>query len=606
MSFDAKNFLDNVGAKPGVYQMLSEDGTILYVGKAKHLQKRLSSYFRKTGLPIKTQTMVKQIADINVTVTHTENEALLLESNLIKQHKPRYNVVLRDSKSYPFIRIDDSHAFPSLSFYRGDRKQPGRYFGPYPGSSAVRETLKLLQKVLPVRQCDDVYYANRSRPCLQYQIKRCTAPCVGYISEQDYQEDIELSALFLQGKDKRLNDMLIGRMEKASKALEFEQATVYRDRINALKRVQTHQSITSGIAGSADIDVLAIANLHGKYCVEVTFIRGGRHSGSHGFFPSVNMEHTDSEVLSAFISQHYHNRPAPKEIIVSQPVESQQELADMLSEQSPHKVKVIHKIRGSKQDWMQIAKLNVEERLKRHLAEADNIQTRFNELQRIFELEEPINRIECFDISHTQGAQTVASCVVFGQAGAIKGDYRRYNINGITPGDDYAAMQQALHRRYKRVVTEEGVLPDILLIDGGKGQLNIAAEIIDELQLDSVLLVGVAKGEGRRPGLERLFVRGRKIGISLEPHSTALHLVQQIRDEAHRFAITGHRARRGKAQTQSVLQEIPGVGAKRRQTLLKHFGGIQGVQRAGIKDLSGVPGISADIAEKIYHHLKKI
>ena len=602
MNFDVENFLSHVGSKPGVYQMLAEDGSIIYVGKAKHLQRRLSSYFRKTGLPIKTQIMVKQIADINVTVTNTEKEALILEYNLIKQHRPRYNVLLRDNKSYPFIRIDDSHEFPSLSFYRGDRKEKGRYFGPYPSSSAIRETLKLLQKVLPVRQCDDVYFSNRSRPCLQYQIKRCTAPCVAYVSKEDYAQDIELSALFLQGKDDQLNQSLITKMEAASVDLDFEAAAVYRDRVNALKQVQSHQSITSG---NADIDVLSIAQLHGKFCIEITFIRGGRHSGSHGFFPSVALEMNESEVLSAFIIQHYHKRLVPKELIVSHSLGDQEQLMALLSDQSNHKVSIVNRVRGAKKDWLQIGNLNVMERLKRALAEANSVQNRLNALQRVFELDEPIKRIECFDISHTQGNQTVASCVVFTEAGALKADYRRYNINNIIPGDDYAAMQQALSRRYKRVVSEEGVLPDILLIDGGKGQLNMAAEVIDELQLSSILLVGVAKGEGRRPGLETLFIRGQKFGIGLEPHSAASHLVQQVRDEAHRFAIAGHRAQRGKAQTKSVLQEIPGVGVKRRQTLLKHFGGIQGVKNAGIKDLMNAPGISEEIAKKIYQYLQK-
>ena len=366
--------------------------------------------------------------------------------------------------------------------------------------------------------------------------------------------------------------------------------------------MQSHQAITSG---HADIDVLSVAQLHGKYCVEVTFIRGGRHSGSHGFFPSVPLEHSESEVLSAFIVQHYHNRTAPKELIVSQALDEQTDIAELLTHQSKRKVHIIDKVRGAKKDWLDIANLNVLERLKRSLAEAHSVQNRLQQLQKVFELDEPIKRVECFDISHTQGNQTVASCVVFGEAGAMKSDYRRYNINGITPGDDYAAMQQALTRRYKRVVAEEGALPDLLLIDGGKGQLNMAGKVMDELQLQHILLVGVAKGEGRRPGLETLFIRGRKLGIGLEPHSAALHLVQQVRDEAHRFAIVGHRARRGKAQTKSVLQDIPGVGAKRRQALLKHFGGIQGVKAAGVRDLANVPGVSVQIAEKIYQFLQE-
>ena len=606
MAFDSQNFLDNVGEFPGVYQMHAENGDIIYVGKAKNLKKRLSSYFRQSVLPVKTQALVAQIDHINVTLTHTENEALILEHNLIKQHKPRYNVLLRDSKSYPYIRVDDSHEYPSLTFYRGERKEKGRYFGPYPSVHAIRETLKMLQKVLPVRQCDDVYFSNRTRPCLQYQIKRCSAPCVGHISSEDYSKDIDLSVLFLQGKDKRLNNMLVENMEEASKNLDFETAAIYRDRINALKRVQSHQSIDSG---SSDIDVLSVAEMHGKFCIEVTFVRGGRHSGSRGFFPKVALEMNELEVLAAFIPQHYFNRSIPKEIILSHPIPDQVLLAQSLSQLADRKVLLNDKVRGAKKEWLKIGNLNVLERLKRHLAETDTILRRFDRLQEELNLDEMPDRIECFDISHTQGNQTVASCVVFAKEGAVKRDYRRYNITDITPGDDYAAMKQVLTRRYEKMIRDEenkSKLPSMVLIDGGKGQLGIAREVFSELQLRDVLLIGVAKGEGRRSGLERLFVGDDKTPVVLGTHSSALHLIQQIRDEAHRFAISGHRAQRGKAQTQSVLQQIPGVGNKRRQTLLKHFGGIQGVQQAGVKDLAQVPGISVEIAEKIYHHLQKV
>ena len=594
--------MKHVGQAPGIYQMFDDSGTILYVGKAKNLKKRLSSYFRSSGMSIKTASMMQKVDDIQVVVTHTENEALILESNLIKQHKPRYNILLRDSKSYPFIHIDDSHQFPRLSFYRGDRSQPGRYYGPYPGVTAVRDTLSLLQKVLPVRQCDDVFYSNRSRPCLQHQIKRCSAPCVGLIDEDAYRKDIELAGLFLQGKDESLTSVLQSNMEQASKELKFEEAAGWRDRINALRRVQSHQSITTG---HSDIDIITVATLHGKACVEVTFIRGGRHSGSNGHFPKVPLDFNEAEILSAFIAQYYHNRPATKQIIVGIKVDGQEELQNWLTDQSDHKVVISHTVRGHRKDWLSMAQLNVTERLKRHMSEAQSVEKRLRALSDVFDLEETIKRIECFDISHTQGNQTVASCVVFTEQGITKSDYRRYNIKDITPGDDYAAMRQAIMRRYKRVLKEEGVLPDVLLIDGGKGQLSSAAEIINELQINEILLVGVAKGEGRKPGLETLFVQGQSTGIKLPANSPEMHLVQQIRDEAHRFAITGHRARRGKAQTQSILQEIPGIGAKRRQSLLKHFGGLQGIQDAGVKDLLKVDGINEDLAEKIYHYLKK-
>ncbi len=602
MEFDHKTFLQNVGQGPGIYQMFDLEGSLLYVGKAKNLQKRLSSYFRASGMPIKTAAMMQKVNDIQVTVTHTENEALILESNLIKQNKPRYNILLRDSKSYPFIHIDDSHEFPRLAFYRGDRSQPGRYFGPYPGVTAIRDTLALLQKVLPVRQCDDVFYSNRSRPCLQHQIKRCSAPCVGLISQDAYAKDIELAGMFLQGKDDSLNELLQKNMEAASKHLKFEEAAGWRDRINALRRVQSHQSITTG---HSDIDLITIASLHGQVCVEVTFIRGGRHSGSNGHFPKVPLEFTEPEILSAFLMQYYHRRQAPREIIVGTVPDDKSQLETWMSEQSERKVSILSAVRGHRRDWLSMAQLNVTERIKRRLAEKESVHNRLQALTDVFQLDETIRRIECFDISHTQGEQTVASCVVFTDKGVTKSDYRRYNITGITPGDDYAAMRQAILRRYKRVLKEEGKLPDVLLIDGGKGQLSSAAEIMNELQIKEVLLVGVAKGEGRKPGLETLFVLGQSVGIKLAANSPSMHLVQQIRDEAHRFAITGHRARRGKAQTQSILQEIPGIGAKRRQALLKYFGGLQGIQQAGIKDLNKVNGINSDLAEKIYHYMRK-
>lgn len=602
MSFDHKTFLQNVGQGPGIYQMFDAEGSILYVGKAKNLKNRLSSYFRTSGMAIKTAAMMQKVVDVQVTVTFTENEALILESNLIKKHKPRYNILLRDSKSYPFIHIDDSHDFPRLSFYRGDRSAPGKYFGPYPGVTAIRDTLSLLQKVLPVRQCDDVFFSNRTRPCLQYQIKRCSAPCVGLVSKEAYSKDIELAGLFLKGKDDSLTAMLEKNMATASKQLNFEEAAGWRDRINAMRRVQSHQSITSG---HSDIDIITVASLHGKVCVEVTFIRGGRHSGSNGHYPKVPLDFSESEILSAFISQYYHRRPSPKEIIVGVSLDDTKELEAWLSQQSDKKISINHSVRGHRKDWLGMAQLNVTERIKRNLSEAQSVHARLQALSDVFQLSETISRIECFDISHTMGEQTVASCVVFTEQGITKSDYRRYNITGITPGDDYAAMRQAISRRYKRVLKDEGLLPDILLIDGGKGQLSSAAEIMHELQINDVLLVGVAKGEGRKPGLETLFVEGQSVGIKMAANSPAMHLVQQIRDEAHRFAITGHRARRGKAQTQSILQEIPGIGAKRRQALLKHFGGLQGIQQAGVKDLNKVPGINADLAEKIYQYLKK-
>ena len=431
--FDHKTFLRNVGAAPGIYQMFDEAGDLLYVGKAKSLKRRLSSYFRETGLSIKTAAMMQKVADVQVTITHTENEALILESNLIKEHKPRYNILLRDSKSYPFIHIDDSHDYPRLTFYRGDRSQAGRYFGPYPSVAAVRDTLALIQKVLPVRQCDDVFFSNRSRPCLQHQIKRCSAPCVKLISKERYAKDIELTSLFLQGKDDSLNKLLQKNMEQASENLQFEQAAGWRDRIHALRRVQSHQAITSG---HSDIDLITVATLHGKACVEVTFIRGGRHSGSNGHFPKVPLDFSQAEILSAFITQYYFNRAAPKQIIVGSRIDDSNELEAWLSEQSNHKVTIVHSVRGVRKDWLAMAQVNVIERLKRKQAESQSVQQRLDALAKALNHDEAITRIECFDISHTQGAQTVASCVVFTEQGITKSDYRRYNIKNITPGDD--------------------------------------------------------------------------------------------------------------------------------------------------------------------------
>ena len=599
--FDHKSFLANVGESAGVYQMLDEE-EVLYVGKAKNLKNRLSSYFRTTRLPTKTLAMMARVNDITVTVTHTEDEALLLESNLIKKLKPRYNVLLRDSKSYPFIQLETDHEYPRLGLYRGDRKEAGKYFGPYASGHAVRETLAMVQKVLPIRQCDDSFFRNRSRPCLQYQIKRCSGPCVGLISKKEYARDVRQSVMFLQGRDQTLNRQLIRKMEKASKALDFETAGLFRDRINALRRVQAHQAIN---AESGEADIMALVEEHGKYSVDVTFMRGGRHSGSNGYHPSVALDMTHAEVMETFISQFYLGRKAPRELLVDPMPTNSALVAAVLSEQAGHKVRIANRIRGPRLEWLKMSRANAVDRLRRHLVSAVTLEKRFEALEEALSMDEAIARIECFDISHTMGEATVASCVVFDTNGPVKSDYRRYNIEGITGGDDYAAMRQVLTRRYSKLKEGEGKIPELLLIDGGKGQLSQAIEVIDELQLHGVTLVGVAKGEARRPGFERLFLRGRRQPIILGDASSALHLVQQVRDEAHRFAITGHRQRRGKARTQSTLQEIEGIGDKRRQSLLKHFGGIQGVKGAGIKDLASVPGISMNTAKRIYGYFRE-
>jgi excinuclease ABC subunit C len=593
--FDPKAFLKTLTHRPGVYRMLGARGEVLYVGKAKDLKKRVSSYFTRAANR-RIQNMVAQIRDIEITVTHTEAEALLLENNLIKSLQPRYNVLLRDDKSYPYIFLSDDE-FPRIAFYRGARKEKGRYFGPYPSSAAVRETLYLLQKLFPVRQCENSYYANRSRPCLQYQIRRCTAPCVGLVSRQDYLRDVEDIVLFLEGKTHDVVEGLVVRMEAAADALEFEQAARYRDQIEAIRKVQERQYV-SGERG--DLDIVACAAREGQACVQLFTIRHGRNLGNRAYYPKGSAGRSEAEILSAFIAQHYLGRQAPREILVSHAPEDRALLEEALSAQAGRKVKLRTAPRGERARWLKMAVQNAEVALKSRLASSANTRLRLEALQEALGLDEPPRRMECFDISHTRGERTVASCVVFNEEGPLKQDYRRFNIEGITPGDDYAAMRQALQRRYARILSGEGTLPDILFIDGGRGQLQAAHEVLSEAGVSGVLLVGVAKGAERRPGLEQLFLLQQEHPLILDPHSPALHLVQQIRDEAHRFAITGHRARRGKARTRPVLEEIPGIGAKRRQRLLKQFGGLQGLARAGVEDIATVNGISKKLAEKVY------
>lgn len=575
--------------------MLDAEGKVLYVGKAKNLKRRVSSYFQRSG-NLRIQTMVSQIRQIEIAVTHTEAEALLLENNLIKSLKPRYNILLRDDKSYPYIYLSD-HPFPRISFYRGARKGKGRYFGPYPSSAAVKETLYLLQKLFPVRQCENSYYNNRSRACLQYQIKRCTAPCVDLINQQDYMQDVQDIVLFLEGKTHDVVDGLVKRMETASNNLEFEQAARYRDQIDAIRKVQERQYV-SGEKG--DLDIVACATEEGQACVQVFFIRQGRNLGNKQWFPRGSKGRDISEILSAFIAQYYLGKQIPAEIIVNHEVEEAELLQQALTEQSGRKVYLRRSPRGERARWLKMAVHNAQISLKSRLASSSNARVRLEALRDALGLAESPRRMECFDISHTAGERTVASCVVFNAEGPLKSDYRRFNINDITPGDDYAAMAQALRRRYMRILSGEGSLPDILFIDGGKGQLSTAAEILSEVGVYGVLLVGVAKGAERRAGMEQLFLLQRQQPLILDPHSPALHLIQHIRDEAHRFAITGHRQRRNKARTRSVLEDIPGIGQKRRQMLLKQFGGLQGLSRAGVEDIATVDGISNKLAEKIY------
>ncbi|VAW53281.1 Excinuclease ABC subunit C [hydrothermal vent metagenome] len=605
--FDSAAFLKNLTSKPGVYQMLDEKEQVIYVGKAKNLKKRVTSYFRQTGLSAKTQVMVSKITTINITITHTEGEALLLESNLIKELRPRYNVLMRDDKSYPYIFVSNKAAYPRIALHRGARKKQGLYLGPYPNAHAVRESINLLQKMFLIRQCEDATFANRSRPCLQYQIKRCTAPCVQYITEKAYRKDIEHAVLFLQGKSEQVITELVRDMEQAAEKQHFEKASVYRDQISNLRKITEAQHIS---ADKGDIDIIACSTEAGQACVQVFYIRNGLNLGNRSFYPKLPEELNTEQILTAFIPQFYLKRDVPGEIITSSAPEDGQLIEEVLSEQSKHKVKLTNKVRGERARWLDMALINSFNSLKTRLISRSGLLSRFEALQEVLQLDEIPVRLECFDISHTMGEATVASCVVLTPEGAFKTDYRRYNITGITGGDDYAAMKQALERRFraskvgsttdKLDAKSEQKLPDILFIDGGKGQLKQAIEVFEKLAIDSVLLIGVAKGEGRKAGLEKLIFSDGRADLYLTIESAALNLILQVRDEAHRFAISGHRAQRAKKRRTSPLEGIAGLGPKRRQTLLKHFGGIQGITQAGVEDIAKISGISKKLARDIY------
>lgn len=573
---------------------------MLYVGKARNLKKRLQSYFRSTGLSPKTELLMSQVADIDVTVTHTESEALLLENNLIKEYQPRYNVLLRDDKSYPYIYISDKDKYPRIDLHRGARKKPGRYLGPYPNAGAVRETINLLQKTFRIRQCEDSYFRNRSRPCLQYQIKRCTAPCVNLISEQAYRQDIKHALLFLEGKSSQIIEELVASMEKAAKKRNYEKAALFRDQISTLKAITERQHVS---AEKGDIDIIACATEGGQACIQVFYIRNGLNLGNRSYFPSLPEAMDIPDILAAFMPQFYLGREVPVNIILSSRPTDAGLIQQTLSVKAGKKITLSTSVRGERARFLEMALNNARQALTSRLLSRTGLLQRFEALQEALQLESIPVRLECFDISHTQGEATNASCVVLTQEGPYKSDYRRYNIRDITPGDDYAAMRQALQRRYKKTKDDDEdsrKLPDVLFIDGGKGQLRQAVEVFDELGISSVLLVGVAKGEGRKAGLEKLVFSDGRPELHLDAESSALHLILQIRDEAHRFAISGHRAQRAKKRTQSPLEDIAGLGPRRRQTLLKHFGGLQGITRAGVEDLARIPGISNKLAQAIY------
>jgi excinuclease ABC subunit C len=594
--FDAKAFLKSLTHRPGVYRMLDADGDILYIGKAKNLKRRVSSYFTRS-LSLRLQRMVAQIAAIELTVTHTEVEALLLESNLIKALRPRYNILLRDDKGYPYIYLSTHQAFPRLAFHRGARGKHGRYFGPYPNSNAVRDTLYLLQKLFPIRQCEDVFYRNRTRACLQYQIGRCSGPCVGLVGTEEYARDVRSTIGFLEGRTNQVIDQLVTRMEEASAKLEFEQAAGFRDQIATLRHIQEKQYV-SGESG--DLDIIALAMAGGMACVQVFFIRGGRSLGNKAFFPKLPEEAAAGSVLRAFIAQYYIGKPIPAELVLEHEIVDRLVLEEMFSGQAKRKVRIRYAVRGARARWLKMAAGNAMLALQARLAGQSGYRQRLQALREALQLDELPRRMECFDISHTGGERTVASCVVFDEEGARKADYRRFNIAGIEPGDDYAAMAQALKRRYTRIKEGEAPAPDILFIDGGKGQLRKVATALQEVGVAGLSIIGVAKGPDRKPGMEQLWLLGHQRPIILPANSPALHLIQQIRDEAHRFAITGHRQRRAKARKTSMLEDIPGIGPKRRQQLLKQFGGLQELAKAGVEDIARVDGISAKLARQIY------
>ena len=602
MTFDHQSFLKSLTQRPGIYQMLDGDGEVLYVGKAKNLKNRVSSYFRSTGLTTKTAALVKRIISIDVTVTETETEALILEHNLIKQYRPPFNILMRDDKSYPYIFLSDKDSWPRLSFHRGPKKAKGTYFGPFPSVHAVRESMGFLQKTFKVRQCEDVFFKNRSRPCLQYQIKRCTAPCVEFVTADDYAADVNLTRLYLDGKADKILQQLEGEMETAATDLKFEKAAEHRDQIAALRQVQAQQMIEKG---SGTIDIVAGAVSNGQACVHMLYVRQGRILGSRSYYPKTPLAEEVSDLLEEFLPQLYLDgggRPdLPKEILVNTQFEGAQVLTDALSQRIGRNIEIRDNVRGFRAKWLELAQRTAEQNLAGKLASKQTLQQRFESLRDTLGLESTPERLECFDISHSSGEAVVASCVVFdNNSGALKSDYRRFNIDNITAGDDYAAMEQAIRRRYTRLMKGEGKLPDILLIDGGKGQIGVAKSVLSDLGVVGVMTIGVAKGTTRKPGMETLILADQNNKVVARPQQPALHLIQQIRDEAHRFAITGHKARRDKKRRVSSLEGIPGVGATRRRDLLKHFGGVGEVKKASVADLMKVDNINKKVAEAIY------
>jgi len=601
--FDIESFMRTVTERPGVYRMVDARDEIIYVGKAANLKSRLGSYFQNRLDNRKTQALVSHIADVRITVTASAAEALLLEHNLIKEHRPRYNVVLRDDKSYPYIFISTRDEYPRLAYQRGARRVKGKYIGPYPSAGAVKKSLRLVQKLFKIRQCDDSYFRNRSRPCLQHQIQRCTAPCVGRISPEDYAEDVRMTLGVLEGKSAEVVADLGQRMEQASQALQFERAATLRDQIGALKAVS---DLSAGMNEDDNADYVAALTQGGQSAVQVFFVRNGVNLGNKAFHPATPAGSTSAEILEAFVGQYYLEHELPRRIVLSEPIDNTELLTGVFSDRAGVAISIVHRVRGERAKLQALTRTNAEIALATRLASRSGMAARLDALRELMGHEAPPSRMECFDISHTMGEATVASCVVFDAEGARRGDYRRFNIEGITGGDDYAAMRQALTRRYTRALKEQRELPQILFIDGGRGQIGVALQVMSELGIDSVEVVGVSKGPDRRPGDETLVLTQDEhiVGTrQLTSDSAALLLIQQIRDEAHRFAITGHRGRRAKQRNISSLEEIKGLGPKRRKVLLTHFGGLQRLQKAGREDIRNVPGFSDELATRVYDRL---
>ena len=597
--FDYRELIANLPSKPGVYRMIGVDGGVLYVGKAKDLHKRVASYFQKSGLSARISLMVRQIHAVEVTVTQSEGEALILENNLIKSLKPRYNILFRDDKSYPYLSLQ-SGEFPRLTFFRGNLDRSSRYFGPYPHAGAVRESIQLLQRVFQLRTCEDSVFRNRARPCLLHQIRRCSAPCVGLIAAEAYRDDVVSASLMLDGKSGDLLDRLAAKMQECSERLQFEMAAVYRDQIQALTKMTQRQAADTGT--DIDADVVSIATEGGVSCINLVMIRGGRQLGDRSLFPSNAGGASDAEVISAFLSQHYQDRPIPR-IVICEGLVFPDELEGWMSQVAGKSVQIVVRATGIRKTWAEMSLKNAQHALRARLAEVASQEDRLRTLVELLELPEGADRIECFDISHTLGESTVASCVVYAENAMSSSDYRRFNIEGVAPGDDYAAMGQAIRRRYARTAEGQGNVPDLILIDGGLGQLASARDVLADLGLGEIALAAVSKGPSRKPGEEQIWIGGG-VEVHLKPaYRPALHLIQEIRDEAHRFAITGHRARRDKKRVTSTLEQISGIGAKRRRDLLARFGGLRGVQGASIEDITQVKGISRALAERIYREL---